>query len=220
MLPYILGSLLVPLHLIVTILLLKSEQNGLAKAAAFVAGLTTMRLVQGLVFGWVFVNNQAVETGEGGKHGPFVAGLLVALGIFLLVTAYKYIVKVEDPDAPPPQWMATIDEFSPAKAFAIGMGLLLIGIKFWVFTLGALGTIAEAQLGWGGSAVAFLLFILVVQSLLLGALAARLFWPRQSIALLAQVSDLLNRYNRPIVITISLIFGLMFLFQGLQSLLA
>ena len=52
LLPYIIGSALVPMYIILVVLLLKSPGQGLLKGAAFVAGITATRLLQGLIFGF------------------------------------------------------------------------------------------------------------------------------------------------------------------------
>jgi hypothetical protein len=43
----------------------------------------------------------------------------------------------DDPDAPPPKWMAMVDSLTPLKALGFGFGLLLICGKCWVFMLGS-----------------------------------------------------------------------------------
>ena len=50
LIPLIVGGALVPIQIIVTTLLLRSKAGKVA-AAAWVAGMTTLRLAQGLVFG-------------------------------------------------------------------------------------------------------------------------------------------------------------------------
>jgi len=217
--PLIIGSALVPIQIIIDILLLKSPRQGLLKAAAYVGGMTTLRLLQGLIFGLILTNSAASSTEEGGGKSPIVLTLLLVLGVFLLITAYRVWRKEDDPDAPPPKWLTMIDSLTPLKAFGIGFGMLLIGAKFWVFTLGAIGVIGQAQLGQPSSTVAYLLFVLLAELLLLLPILIRVIIPKQSITLLEQISAWLTRYNRPIMILVSLIFGLLFLYQGASGLL-
>ena len=217
--PLIIGSALVPIQIIIDILLLKSPRQGLLKAAAYVGGMTTLRLLQGLIFGLILTNSAASSTEEGGGKSPIVLTLLLLLGVFLLITAYRVWRKEDDPDAPPPKWLTMIDSLTPLKAFGIGFGMLLIGAKFWVFTLGAIGVIGQAQLGQPSSTIAYLLFVLLAELLLLLPILIRVIIPKQSITLLEQISAWLTRYNRPIMILVSLIFGLLFLYQGASGLL-
>jgi len=217
--PFILGSAIVPIQIIITILLLKNPKQGLLKASAYLAGMTTLRLLQGLIFGLILTNSASASSTESGGKGPVVSTLLLVLGILLLVTAYKQWRKEDDPDGPPPKWLTMIDSLTPLKAFGIGFGLLLIGGKFWVFTLSAIGIIGAAQLGQPASTIAYLLFVLLAESLILLPILIRLIVPKQSKGLLDTTSAWLARYNRPIVIVISLVFGLLFLYQGASGLL-
>lgn len=212
--PFIIGSAVVPLQVMMIILLLNSPRQGLAKAIALVVGMTTIRLLQGVLFGLIL----SPESGSEGKS-PVVSMLLIVLGILLLITAYKQWRNENDSDDPPPRWMVMLDTLTPLKAFAMGAGLVLISGKFWVFTLSAIGVIEEAQLGQPSSTVAFLLFVLLAQSLLLLAIIIRVIIPKQSKSMLEGISAWLTRYNRPIVIIVSLVFGLLFLYQGASGLL-
>ncbi len=219
LLPYIIGSALVPVYIILVVLLLKSPRHGLLKGAAFVGGITTTRLVQGLIFGFVFAESAASLEEPGGK-GLVVSTLLLVLGIYLLIAAYKQWRGEDDPDAPPPKWLTMMDSLTAPKAFAIGVGLPLIGVKLWVFTLGALGTIAEAAVGQPDSTIAYLFYILLAQALLLIPILIRLLVPARSQSILDGLSDWLIRNNRTIIMVVSLIFGLYLLYLGISGLLA
>ena len=178
---------------------------------------TTMRLLQGLVFGLVLTDSAA--SSAGGKS-PVVLTLLLVLGILLLISAYRVWRKEGDPDAPPPRWLTMVDGITTAKAFGLGFGMLLIGAKFWVFTLGAIGVIVQAQLGQPSSAVAYLLFVVLAQALLLLSLGIRILLPERSKSILEQFSQWMTRNNRPIMIGVSLVFGLVFLYQGVSGLIS
>ena len=88
LLPYIIGSALLPLQITINILLLKSPRQGLLKASAYLAGMTTVRLLQGWIFGLILLNSSAASSEPGGKS-PIVLTLLLVLGILLLITAYR-----------------------------------------------------------------------------------------------------------------------------------
>lgn len=215
LLPFIIGSAVVPVQVMIIILLLNNPMNGLAKAAALVAGMTTVRILQGILFGWIL----SPGAQESGGKSLLVSTLLVVLGILLLITAYKTWRNEPDADDPPPKWMTMLAGLTPLKAFGMGAVLVLISGKFWVFTLSAIGVIEEAQLGQPSSTVAFLLYILLAQSLLLLALGIRVIIPEQSKSSLESISVWLTRYNRPIVIAVSLVFGLLFFLQGVSALM-
>jgi hypothetical protein len=214
--PFIIGSAIAPGQIIIILLLLKSPQSGLGKAILFLLGVTSIRLLQGIVFG-VILNLGASAEGTNGK-GPVVSTLLLVLGIFLLITAYKKITKEQDPEDSPPKWITSIETATKTKLFTFGMQLPLISPKMWVFILGAIGTISHAQLGQPTSFFTFLVFIILAQMLLILPIIIRLLLPKRSMKVFQSASVWLSDNNRIILIVISLIFGIFFLYQGIYGL--
>lgn len=214
--PLMIGAALVPVWIIIVLLLLQSE-GGLLKAVAFVGGQMLVRLAQGLVFGFVFGASKAADTKEG--SAIIVSTLLLVLGILLLITAFLKWRKQEDPDAPPPKWMTMFNSVSVGRAFLLSVGLMLIAAKQWVFTLGALGVISEAQLASPENIIAYLIFVLGAQLLVLIPIVVSAVAPKQSTRFLASTSEWLERNNRMIVVVVSVVFGAYFIFKGLTGLL-
>jgi hypothetical protein len=216
LLPLIIGAAVVPIWIIMVLFLLRSK-GGLLKAAAFAAGAILVRLVQGMLFGYVF-GKSAEASGDSGSS-VFVSTLLLVVGILMLITAFKQWRKEDDPDAPPPKWMATISQLSAVKAFGIGALLVAIAAKQWVFILSALGVIGRAQLSQGETVIAFLVYVLAAESLVLTPIVVYAVAPTQSAKTLDAAQGWLGRHNRVIVIAISLIFGLLFLWKGITGLI-
>lgn len=214
MIPMMLAAALVPAPVILTLLLLRGT-GGLAAGASFVAGITVVRLVQGALFGFIFVDAMAARGQDG--PGPVAATLLLVLGVLLWITAIKTLRKEDDPDAPPPKWASMLRTASPALAFAMGAGLQALAAKQWVFTLGALGMLGEADLTGAEFAVAYLVFVLVAEVLLLLPVLAMLLAREPAGAVLERVGLWLERNNRPIKIVVSVIFGTYFLWKGLSA---
>lgn len=215
LLPLIIGAAVVPIWIIITLFLLRSE-GGLVKAALFAAGAVCVRLLQGILFGYVF--GAAQDATDESAQGLIVSTLLVVIGILMLITAFKQWRKEDDPDAPPPKWIAAISGLSAAKAFGMGALLVAIAAKQWVFTLSAIAMIGEAQLSQAGNITAFLFYVLAAQSLVLAPIVVYAVAPTQSAKSLETAQSWLERYNRPIVITISTIFGTLFLWKGISGL--
>ena len=216
LLPLMIGAAVVPIP-IITVLLLLSTQGGLLKGAAFVGGAITVRLAQGIFFGFVF-NSDPAATSETGAN-LIVSTLLIVLGILILITAYKKWDKEDDPDAPPPKWMAALGGLSALKAFGVGAAMVAIAAKQWVFTLSAIGVIGQAQLAPPAGIGLFLVYVLAAQALGLIAVIAYAVAPQPAGRALARVSQWLERNDRRILIAFSLIFGLFFLFKGVTGLL-
>lgn len=216
LLPFIIGSALVPVQIIIVTLLLTSEKRGPLKAIAFVLGMTLTRLLQGVLFGLMLTGGSG-DPGDAAGSGWVKATLLTVLGILLLSTAYKKWANEPDPDAPPPRWLTMLDGLTPLKALFFGAGFILIAAKLWVFTLGAISVIGEAQLGQPDSTIAYLWYILLAQSLLLIPILIRLLLPKRAGRLLGSFGAWLEKYNNQIVMVVSLIFGLLFLYQGIRG---
>jgi hypothetical protein len=217
LLPMIIGSAVVPIQIIMLLLLLTSEKQGLVKATAFVLGMTVVRVAQGVIFGLIFTGGEgATESGSEGSSW-IVSTLVTVLGILLLISFYKAVKGEEDPDAPPPKWMAMFDAMTPLQAFAVGAGVLLTAAKLWVFTLSAIGTVEDAVLGQPASTITYLLFVLLAESLLILPILVSVILPRQSQVWLNSLSSWLEAHNREIVMVASLIFGLIFLYKGVAG---
>ena len=216
LLPLIIGAAVLPVWIIMALFLLRSE-GGILKATAFAGGAMTTRLLQGILFGYVF---GAADEANGDSGANLITStLLVVLGILLLISAVRKWRKEEDPDAPPPKWMATLSGLSSLKAFGMGALLMALAVKQWVFTLSAIAVIEEAQLGQTANVLAYLFFVVAAQSLVLAPIIVYAVAPTQGARGLDAMQGWLERNDRVIVIAVSLIFGAWFLWKGLAGLI-
>jgi hypothetical protein len=217
LLPLIVGAAVVPLYSIAVLLLLQSKR-GLLKASALVTGGVSMRLVQGILFGLVI----GVACKANSKPGPrlIVSTLLLIVGILLVVTAFRQYRKQDDPDAPTPQWMSAIGGLSALKAVGAGALFPIIAVKQWVFTLSAIGVIGEVGPGGVADVGAYLFFVLGTQILVLAPIVAFALAPHRTAKPMNAVRAWLERNNRAIVIVMSLVLGVWFLFKGSTGLIA
>jgi hypothetical protein len=216
LIPLIIGSALVPIQIVITTLLLRSKA-GKATAVAWVAGMTTMRLAQGLVFGLILGSANGAESGSDGP-GSSVSLLLLVIAIVFYVSAAKQLLRHSDEDAPPPKWMARVESVTPGKAYLLGVGLVAVSAKFWVFTLGAIAAIGAAGMSPAASIGTFLLFVVLAESLLLAILVIAYAMPDRAGAMLDRIAGLLERHNRVLVIALGLVFGTWFLIKALDGL--
>jgi hypothetical protein len=208
------ASAVMPGPIAVTMLLLRAP-GGVPAAAAFVGGMTVVRLAQGVVFGVLLASAEAEGSADA---GTVEAVLLLVLSIVLFIAAARAALADDDPDRPPPAWKAKIESMSAVTAFAIGLGYLLLGLKFWAFTLGAIAAVEEAAPEPGTAVVAFLVFVALAQALPLLAVAARLLAPVRSAAGLDAFSGWLARNDRRIAIVLGLTLGTWFGLQALRGL--
>lgn len=105
-----------------------------------------------------------------------------------------------------------------AKAFLLGFGVLLIGAKFWVFTLTAVSSIGDADLTRGEGVATFLVFVVLAESVHLAIVGAALVAPDRSAGLLDRASEWLRIHNRVIMIVLGFVFGTWFLIKALDGL--
>jgi hypothetical protein len=216
LIPLMVGAALAPIYPIIVLLLLQGD-GGLGKALAFVAGAIVVRVVQGIVFGFVF--SPAVTAESAARLALIGPTLLTLIGILLLVAAFKKWRKEEDLDAPPPAWMSTLSGLSVVKAAGAGALFVAVAVKQWVFTLAAIAVIEEAQPGLSMGVTLYLVFLLVTQTPVLLPLLAFAVAPARSARPLAAAHGWLVRHNRVIVMFASLVFGLWFLYKGVSGLL-
>ena len=215
LLPLALASAVVPAPLVVTILLMRTSTRA---AAAWVAGMTVVRLAQGAAFALIFSDGTTAATETSAGRSAILSGVLLAVSIMLFVTAGQTLIGDADPDAPPPKWMARIATMGAGRAFLVGAALLLVNAKFWVFTLGAISAIEEADIGRRASVASFLAFVVLAIAPQLLALGLAVVAPARSGSLLDDVASRLQRNNRVIVVTVSLVFGTWFLIKALTGL--
>jgi hypothetical protein len=206
------GAAVVPIPVIIALLLLGNPGGGV-KAAAFVAGAIIVRLAQGVVFGLILASDPAASTDTGGNL--IVSTLLIAIGVLMLINAFKKWQKEEDPDAPPPKWMAALGSLSALKAFGMGGAIVLISAKQWLFTLGAIGVLERAHLGPPTGIAMFLVYVLAAQAFGLIAVIAHAVSPQRAGSALASTRGWLERNSRPVMVVVYLVFGLYFLSKGI-----
>lgn len=216
LLPMILGTALAPAWIILVLVLLRSP-DGLVKTIAFVAGTTVVRLLQGIVFGFILRNAEAVRDADDTRL--IVSILLSVLGILLLIAAAKKFMNEDDPDAPPPKWLTTFDRATSIAVFSMGAVATLIAPKLWAFTLSALGIIRGANLELWDELKVFLLYVLAAEVLLILPLLFCAVMPHRSAQVLQSASSWLMKHSKPISVIASLVFGIFFLQKGLSGLL-
>lgn len=211
--PLAVTTAVLPVQLAITILMLRST-GGRPRAGGWIAGMTVVRLLQYAVFGVVL--DRATDDGKPGTSAAEGA-LLLVVAVLLLVSAARKAANQPDEDAPPPRWMTVVDGVSPSRAFLLGAGLVGFSPKLWAFTLGAIGAIGDAELdaveGW----VVFASWVVAAQALHLVAWLSVAVAPRQAEPLLDGAGVMLERHSRPLVIGVSLVFGIWFLFRALAA---
>ena len=213
LIPLAVATAVLPVQLAITVLLLRSA-GGRARAGAWIAGMTLVRLVQYAVFGLIFT--RAMEDAAAGTS-PIEGTLLLVVAVLLLVSAARKVVDQPDDDAPPPRWMSMVDGLDNRRAFLMGGGLVALSPKLWAFTLGAIGAIGDAHLDRTTGWVTFIAWVVMAEALHLLALLATVIVPARADVVLARASGALERHSREVMIGIGLVFGIWFLLKALAA---
>lgn len=213
LIPLGVATALLPVQVAITILMLRSP-GGIARAGAWIAGMTLVRLLQFGLFGVML--ERAMDDGEPGPS-PVEGAFLLVVAVLLLASAGRKALKQPDEDAPPPRWMGTVEGLTPPRAFLMGAALVALSPKLWAFTLGAIGAIGEAHVvgieGW----VVFVVWVALAQALHLAALVSMAVAPASAAPLLGRAGDLLERHSRVVMIGVGLVFGVWFLLKALRA---
>jgi hypothetical protein len=177
--------------------------------------MAAMRLLQGVLFGLVLA---PLDTAAQRTPSSVAGALLLVLALALYVKGVRSAIGAPDEDAPPPRWIAVAGSMSPPTAFAAGAGFLALSVKFLVFTLGAIGVLAEANLGAVRASLAYVLFVVLAQSAPLAILALASSSSSQAAGALDALRAWLARHQRAITVLFAAVFGTWFLLKALTRL--
>ncbi len=211
LLPLILGIMMMPTWIMLVLSLLASE-HGRVGAGALVGGITAMRLLQGAIFGFVsavYISRQPSRT-----ETIVVATLLLVTGLLMWATALRQLFARNESGALIARWMTLLAALTPIRAFGLGALLVVTSPRCWLFLLAAIGLIGQADLSTPQSVVAFLIYVLGAELLLISPILVALWTPEKFDAL----AGWLRAYDRQISIVVSLVVGGFFLWYGASRL--
>jgi hypothetical protein len=95
---------------------------------------------------------------------------------------------------------------------------MAIAIKPLVFTLSAIAVIDEGELSHVNDVLAFLIFVVAAQLLVLSPVIISIAVPTRAAKLLDAIQSWLQRHNKVLTIVASLVFGSWFFYKGASSL--
>jgi len=214
LLPSAVGVALSPVPIIAVILMLatpKARSNSLAFAVGWVAGLVVVSVVVLVVAGNADTDSTTSDT---------VNWFKLALGVVLLALAARQWrsrpAKGEQPVMP--KWLQTLDTFTPPKALVLGAALSGVNPKNLALTIAASGSIAQAGLSSGESAVAVVVFVVLGSLTVAGPALFNLIAPNAAAKPLAAMKDFMGDHNNVIMMVVLLILGAKLIGNGLGGL--
>lgn len=213
LLPAALAVALSPIPIVAIVLVLgapRARTAGPAFALGWVAGLLSVSVVVLLL---------VASGSDSDGDDPGLGWLTVAIGILFLLMAAKQWAKRprhgEEPEMP--NWMATVDSATPARAALLGVGLSGANPKNLALTLAAVASIAEANLDTADKAIATAVFITVGSITVVGAVLFYLLDSRRAAGPLAVVKRFMSDNNAVIMTIVLLLLGAKLLADGLAA---
>jgi threonine/homoserine/homoserine lactone efflux protein len=214
-LPYAVGVAISPVPIIAVILVLFSARarvNGPVFLVGWVVGVTIVSVA-------VYFLSDASDASTDDTASDTVSTGKLVLGVLLLVLAVRHFRAQRGAEArPEPKWMASIDSLTPVKAG--GLGVLLSGVNPKNLALSLAAGASLAQVGaTGGEAVAGLLAFVIIASLSIGIpVVFYLFGGDRAAGVLDRWKGWLSTHNDAVMGVLFLVFGVVILGQGLQTL--
>jgi hypothetical protein len=227
LIPFIVGSVAMPTWILLVVVLLRQSKRR-DEGLAFVGGVTLVRLAQGVIFGVILSAYARPARGASPELQLVISTLLVAAGLLLWAAALQQwlaskssFAAVSSPDqleplagadtvqgGSEPRWRALARRITPARALLLGAVLVTSSPRAWLFTLGAMGIIAQSYLGPITGLAAYLFYVLGANLLIVAPILA------SSSAWFDAAARWLELHNRTLVIAVSLIVGSFFLWRG------
>jgi hypothetical protein len=217
MLPLAIGIAISPLASVAVILILttpRARTNGAAFLGGWLLGLA-------VVSGVALVVVDAAESADSGSPRTVVALLTIALGVTLLVLAWRGFRGRPKPgeEAPLPKWMAALDRFTPVRSF--GVAALFGGAKpkNLILAAAAAAGIAESGLSGAQQIVVLLLLILVASVGIIAPVAVYFLMGEEKAArVLDAWKTWLQANNATVMIVLFVVFGVVLLGKGIGGL--
>jgi len=217
LIPLGIGAALQPAQIIALIVLLQTKR-GKANGFAYVAGMTLFHIVLGAVF-WFLVTKVESSVESDGSQFDFVVGAIMALlGLLLLIHALRRGLSMRDEDDETASWLEKVQTLTPLRSALLGIAFLALDPEDWLFGLIAIQAIAAADLSGAASLLTYLLYMLVVQSLLLIPLLLTIMFPQHARKWLDALNTWMERHARAIEITVTILLGMFLLYVGLEYL--
>jgi len=217
LIPLAIAACLQPPQLIAQVIFMQTKR-GFANGWAYFIGITAFRLTLGGLL-WLLISKveETVEA-SGNRFDIFVGAVLIVLGLVLLIFALRQALNAPNSDEPALSWTEKLQTVKPYQAFLIGISFLALDPKDWLVDFSAVDLIAAADLTNLNSLISYLVYTLMAQSLLLAPLVLVLFSPIKGQEILDRLKGWLERNERIIMVSIAILLGCVFIFNGLARL--
>ena len=204
-LPIAVGVLVSPMPIVAVVLMLVSHRarsNGLAFLLGWVVGIAVVGALVVLVVG-------GATSGIDDGPATWASVVKLVLGLLLLVLAGKqWSGRPRDGAEPPtPGWMAAVDSFNAAKAFALAVGLGAVNPKNLLLVVAGATTIAQATSSTGERLGALAVFVVVASIGIATPVVLYLSMGERAARLLDELKTWMTQNNATIMAVLLLVLG-------------
>ena len=216
-LPMAIGVAISPVPIIAVILMLFT-QRARSNGTAFLVGWVLALVVVGSIV-LILANLGKISAGGTPSTLAYVLKLLLGL-LFILMSIRQWRGRPQEGEEPHmPKWMATIDQFTPGKAF--GFAALLAGVnpKNLGLTLAAALSIAQANLSGAQPWIVLAVFVILASLTVAVPVLYYLFAGQSAEKTLTSWKAWLVANNATVMCILLLVLGALLVGQGLGGLI-
>ena len=197
---------------VLLVVILLGSENGLRKATAFFTGYFGSYLLIGAVVLWIG-GQLGTSQDTGGK--PWITGILSLLvGCLLLYFAQKKIRTPATDNDEPPKFLTQLDAMQAKKLLAFGALIPVLNFKNLAIYLSAISILIAGKLSIHEGLIAVVAVDVVFCTTVLLPILFFLIFSSQALKGLLRIRQWLEKNNRPVAITMMLLFGTIFVTRG------
>jgi Sap, sulfolipid-1-addressing protein len=153
----------------------------------------------------------------GGSGGSAAVAQLVLAGILVVLIVVELHQRRREAGAPP-RWLRLLDGMRPGRAFAFGIGIVVLNAKDGSLTLAAGGKLAGTDASLPAAAVALALFVVVASAGLAVPIILRFTFSDRATPWLHRTHAWLERHGSTAVLATLALLVVLLAAQGLSGL--
>ncbi len=196
------------------LIVLLSLRRPILGSGAFIAGIYITNLIIGilLAFGLSSLFDQISAYGEQIWKNPGSLALIlqIIIGIVLLIVGFKKSRTEES------RGDSGINEsITPAKAFTIAVGLMIVGLPGALPYLAAIDQLLRADLNYFEMVMALIYYNIIYILPLVALVCIRVLFPNQSERIFGFVGNVIEKWGQRVIVIFMLILGFVMVVDGI-----
>jgi cytochrome c biogenesis protein CcdA len=194
------------------VVLFLSNERGLINAFAFILGKYIYYVLWGLI---ALDLADFISSTSSANYSAISEIFFLIFGLLLVILAVRNFFGEDDPDAPPPRFMAILDKLGPFKLFGLGFAISLMQPRFIFLVLAGASIIAEARLSSSETFISILVLALLMVWATLIPVVVFLVMGRHRVAAMKSMRTWLIAHQHKINVAVMGFFGILMIILGL-----